>query len=348
LPALEKRLKIISFNSLRFGILFSFHDTEILKMIKKIFFVMILISCHGIFNEARGQWRGGEGQGRVGTGLKDSPNANAGVWYSTGLLDWIFVENLAKDRARANGHPNRYNEYLVRFMPEPQPFFNGRPPAFPVPNPAPPIPPPQAPVPPRTNYNYTYWASGTGIYKPGKPTDGNASLSENGKYNNPYREIRFAKIMYRGPADIDSYTAAVRNVLTTCKDNDQTHEVGEDGRFVVSPSKDVGPNRKYIFAWGDDISKDLGYVVVESVENGRIFCLSNKGQRRVATDNPTNFYDWYLGSYKGPVSGNNPARGARLAFVSEGQRNLFASVQVWLHQGNIAACFRIRDLQDRN
>ena len=88
-------------------------------------------------------------------------------------------------------------------------------------------------------------------------------------------------------------------------------------------------------------------MVVESVENGRINCLLNTGQRRVAIDNPTNFYDWYLGSYHGQISGNNgTGRGARLAYVPTGKRNLFASVQLWLHHGNIAACFRIRDFQD--
>jgi len=306
------------------------------SMINKLFLVLILMPTFGSLSQVHGQWRGGEGGKRVGTGLRDAIGSSSGQWYLTGALDWIQVENMAKDRARANGHPGRYEAYLVRFMPEP-PLFN------PMPNPIPLIP-----MPPPTNYDFTYWAREPGIYKPGKPTEGNPSLSDNGRFNNRYREIRFVKIMYRGPAEIDSYNAAVREVLTSCKDKDQTHEMGGDNSFVISPSKDVGPNRKYIFAWGDDISKDHGYVVVDGVENGKIYCMLNKGQKRVAVNNPNNFYDWYLGSYRGQVSGKPSGGGASLAYVPMGQRNLFVSVQLWLHQGNIAASFRIRDLQEKN
>lgn len=314
-------------------------------MIEKLYFGLVFFLFFVFSNNLHGQWRGGEGQGRVGTGLKDSPNANSGVWYATGLLDWIFVENLAKDRARANGNQNRYNDYLVRFMPEPQLLFN-KPPVIPIPIPNP-NPNPFQPQPqPQQNYDYIYWAPLSGIYKPGIPTEGNDALSDNGKFSNPYREIRFVKIMYRGPAIIDSYRAAVREVLTICKDKDQTFEQGADNKFFISPSKDVGPNRKFIFAWGDDISKNYGFVVVESVDKGKINCLINKGQKRVAVSNPTNFYDWYLGSYRGEISPGNSGNGARLAVVPEGKRNHFASVQLWLHHGEIAACFRLRDLQD--
>lgn len=313
-------------------------------MIKKLYLVLIFVLFFTFSGTLQAQWRGGEGRGRVGTGLRDAPNGNSGVWYATGLLDWIFVEDLAKSRAQQNGHPNRYNDYLFRFMPEPQPII--APPVNPIPIPNPVQPPPQLPVQPQRNFDYIYWAPLTGIYKPGKPTEGNNSLSENGRYNNPYREIRFVKIMYRGPAEKDSYAAAVREVLNACKDKDQTYEHGADYKFFVSPSKDVGPNRKFIFAWGDDISGSIGFVVVESVENGRAICLLNNGQRKVAVDNPTNFYDWYLGSYRGIISDSSSGRGARLAYVPEGKRNIFASVQLWMHQGNIAACFRLRDLQD--
>ena len=312
-------------------------------MIKKLYCVLFFVLFFVFSNNLHGQWRGGEGQGRIGTGLKDSPNANSGVWYATGLLDWIIVENLAKSRAKANGHPQRYNDYLIRFMPEPpNPFVP--PPAIPIPPPVQPQPIPP-PVEPQQNYDYLYWAPSNGIYKPGLPTEGNNYLSDNGRLNNPYREIRFVKILYRGPDQLDLYSAAVREALSVCKDKDQTFEQGADNKFFVSPSKDVGPRRKFIFAWGDDISKNYGFVVVESVENGRIICLLNSGKRMVATNNPTNFYDWYLGSYRGEISVNY-GRGARLAVVPTGKRNHFASIQLWLHQGNIAGCFRLRDLQD--
>ena len=176
-------------------------------------------------------------------------------------------------------------------------------------------------------------------------TEGNDHLSNNGRYTNPYRELRFVKILYRGPEQLDAYAAAVREALSVCKDRDQTHELGADNKFFVSASKDVGPRRKFIFAWGDDVSKQYGFVVVESVENGRMNCLTNNGRRSVAVDNPTNFQDWHLGSYYGQVSGNN-GRGARLAYVPMGRRNLFVSIQIWLHHGNIATCFRIRDFQE--
>jgi len=318
-------------------------------MLKKLYCVLFFVFFFAFTSNLHGQWRGGDGQGRIGTGLKDSPTATSGVWYATGLLDWIFVEDLAKSRARANGHPQRYNEYLVRFMPEPPNILVAPPvlppapipPPFPNPNPVP-IPPP---VQPQPNYDYMYWAPSTGIYKAGLPTEGSDYLSDNGRYNNPYREIRFVKILYRGPEQLDLYASAVRDALSSCKDKDQTYEQGADNKFFVSASKDVGPRRKFIFAWGDDISKQYGFVVVESVENGRMNCMTNNGRRSVAVDNPTNFQDWYLGSYRGEISVNRGS-GARLAVVPTGKRNVFASVQLWLHHGNIAACFRIRDLQN--
>ena len=63
-------------------------------------------------------WRGGQGRGRVGTGLRDAIGADSGVWYDTGL-DRGKIENMAKQRARQNGHPRQWNSYLLRSMREP-------------------------------------------------------------------------------------------------------------------------------------------------------------------------------------------------------------------------------------
>jgi len=54
----------------------------------------------------------------VGTGLRDSIGADSGIWYDTGL-DWGRIENMAKQRARQNGHPRQWNSYLWRSMREP-------------------------------------------------------------------------------------------------------------------------------------------------------------------------------------------------------------------------------------
>lgn len=317
------------------------------KVIKRIFATLLsaLILC----SAASAQWRGGEGQNRLGTGLKDAPNADSGVWYPTGLIDWIFVENLAKERAKAKGHPQRWKEYLIRFMPEPQPL-NVAPPANPpfdppviIPDP---VQPPPPPPPAQPDFKWTYWAPKSGIYKPGNPTNGDPYLSDNGKLKNPYREIRFVKILYRGAASMESYHAAVKEVLAQCRDKDQTFEQGADGKFTVMASKDIGPNRKAIFVWTDDISKDYGFVLVDEVANGRINCILNSGDRKVAVANPSNFYDWYLGSYIGEISSRGPSSGSRLAVVPTGKRNKLVSIQLWMHQGDIAASFRLRDFQE--
>lgn len=304
---------------------------------------------------ALAQWRGGEGQNRLGTGLKDAPNADSGVWYPTGLIDWIFVENLAKEKAKAKGHPQRWKEYLIRFMPEPQPL---NPPVAPPVAPPPPAdpyqPPPPPPAvipdpvqPPPQQYKWTYWAPMNGIYKPGNPTDGDRYLSDNGKLSNPYREIRFAKILYRGPASLEAYTAAVREVMAQCKEKDQTFEQGADGKFTVVPSKDIGPNRKAIFAWSDDVTGDYAFVVVDSVENGRARLVLNKGQQRSAVADPGNFIDWQIGSYIGEISVPRPGSGSSLAVIPTGRRNKFVSIQIWLHHGDVAASFRLRDIQNK-
>ena len=89
--------------------------------------LILVFFCGSAFS----QWKGGEGQNRIGTGLRDFPGADAGVWYLTGLLDWVFVENMAKDRAKARGQGPRWNEYIVRFMPEPPPLRPAPPPIAP-------------------------------------------------------------------------------------------------------------------------------------------------------------------------------------------------------------------------
>lgn len=304
------------------------------------------------------QWRGGEGLGRVGTGLRDAPGANAGVWYSTGLLDWIVVEGMAKDRAKKKGHPQLWQAYMVRFMPEPlplNPIPNTQPPGGPpiqVPPPvqvAPPMPQQIPPQPqPNPEFDFKFWAPQNGIYKPGQETDKNEALSDNGKYRNPYREIRFVKMYYRGPTSLNSVRAAVIAALGECHQKDITFPKSDDKNFEVSPSKDIGPNRKTVFAWGDDITKEFGFVVVDRVENGRIYCILSSGQERVAVADSKNFYDWYLGSYKGVVSEDRPGgSGSGLAVVPEGKRNKFVSIQLWMHKGDIATRFTIRDFQDK-
>lgn len=311
-------------------------------------FAAVLFLLLALCGSALGQWKGGEGLNRLGTGLRDFPGADAGVWYPTGLIDWVFVENMAKDRAKARGHANRWKEYLVRFMPEPHPLA---PPVAPPPPYVPPVaPPPPAVIPdpvqpPPAEYKLTYWAPMTGIYKPGNPTNGSDYLSDNGRLNNPYREIRFAKILYRGTASMEGYTNAVRDVMAQCKEKDQTFELGADGKFTVVPSKDIGPSRKAIFAWSDDVTGDYAFVVVDRVENGVIHYVLNKGQTGRAVADPGNFINWSLGSYIGEISVPRGS-GARLAVVPTGRRNKFASVQLWLHHGDVAASFRLRDLQN--
>jgi S1-C subfamily serine protease len=85
-------------------------------------FLLGLLILFIINAPASAQWRGGEGGKRVGTGLRDAIGSNSGQWYATGALDWVAVVNLAKQRAKANGHPGRFEAYLVRFMPEPSPL----------------------------------------------------------------------------------------------------------------------------------------------------------------------------------------------------------------------------------
>ena len=65
-------------------------------------------------------WRGGEGQGRLGTGLRDSPGSNSGVWYFTGPggISFTQVGNMARARAKEAG-VRKYEGYMWRFMPEP-------------------------------------------------------------------------------------------------------------------------------------------------------------------------------------------------------------------------------------
>lgn len=88
-------------------------------MHKFLFCTLILLIIQA---PASAQWRGGEGGKRVGTGLRDAIGSNSGQWYATGALDWVAVQNMAKQRAKANGHPARFEAYLVRFMPEPPPL----------------------------------------------------------------------------------------------------------------------------------------------------------------------------------------------------------------------------------
>jgi len=108
----------------------------------KFFFSLLIVFIIQV--PASAQWRGGEGGKRVGTGLRDAIGSNSGQWYLTGVADWIRIERMAKQRAQANGHPGRFEAYLVRFMPEPPPLGRSVPPPIVVPrvvNPVPVVPP---------------------------------------------------------------------------------------------------------------------------------------------------------------------------------------------------------------
>jgi len=136
------------------------------------------------------------------------------------------------------------------------------------------------------------------------------------------------------------------------KQRDQTHGMKSDnnvnGNFDTASADLVGPGKKVILAWGDELNGHSGFVVVHKVSDGRLEVMPQDGSL-LSCGGASRKYEasYHIGSYIGEVSSTKkPKPGAStLQVIPMGQRNKYIMVSMWSHEGDIAYSFWFKDRQ---